>query len=175
MESRGNFECLIAQFIASNQAQQVRHEQQMEGQRVRHDQLMAEQQQHTAVMHAELQQLITSGSQPGTAGWPQQIFTEADDVEMAGGSALPEGESSEAPGVVEEWSGVVLRTGGGGRGPGCTRKYPTTLLHLQTTKGQYTGPTGIVPDLPVPIIIGRDVLVFCPLWISLAGGVATSS
>ncbi|KAJ8397018.1 hypothetical protein AAFF_G00010720 [Aldrovandia affinis] len=60
MESRGNFEGLIAQLIASNQAQQVRHEQQMEGQRVRHDQLMAEQQQHTAVMRAELQQLITA-------------------------------------------------------------------------------------------------------------------
>ncbi|KAJ8401630.1 hypothetical protein AAFF_G00379470 [Aldrovandia affinis] len=30
MESRGNFEGLIAQLIATNQAQQVRHEQQME-------------------------------------------------------------------------------------------------------------------------------------------------
>ncbi|KAJ8398949.1 hypothetical protein AAFF_G00291900 [Aldrovandia affinis] len=60
MESRGNFEGLIAQLIATNQAQQVRHEQQMEGQQVRHDQLMAEQQQHTAVMRAELQQLITA-------------------------------------------------------------------------------------------------------------------
>ncbi|KAJ8388443.1 hypothetical protein AAFF_G00133190 [Aldrovandia affinis] len=60
MESRGNFEGLIAQLISSNQAQQVRHEQQKEGQWVRHDQLMAEQQQHTAVMRAKLQQLITA-------------------------------------------------------------------------------------------------------------------
>ncbi|KAJ8409947.1 hypothetical protein AAFF_G00209880 [Aldrovandia affinis] len=58
MESSSNFEGLIAQLIASIQAQQVRHEQKIEGQWVRHDQLMAEQQQHTAVMRAE--QFITA-------------------------------------------------------------------------------------------------------------------
>ncbi|KAJ8390494.1 hypothetical protein AAFF_G00102910 [Aldrovandia affinis] len=65
MESLGNFEGLIVQLIASNQAQQVRH-----------DQLVAaEQQQHTAVMCAELQQLITSQEAQAAANlwekWPE--------------------------------------------------------------------------------------------------------
>ena len=52
---------------------------------------------------------------------------------------------------------------------GETKNYPTTLLHLQTTKGQYTGPVGVVPNLPVPVLIGRDSPLFSQLWASLAG------
>ena len=52
---------------------------------------------------------------------------------------------------------------------GETKNYPTTLLHLQTTKGKYTGPVGVVPNLPVPVLIGRDSPLFSKLWASLAG------
>ncbi|XP_064195362.1 uncharacterized protein LOC135256967 [Anguilla rostrata] len=52
---------------------------------------------------------------------------------------------------------------------GETKNYPTTLLHLQTTKGQHTGPAGVVPNLPV--LIGRDSPMFRPLWASMSGDV----
>ena len=53
---------------------------------------------------------------------------------------------------------------------GETRQYPTTMLHLRTTKGSYSGPVGIVPNLPVPVLIGRDLPLFRPLWFRLATG-----
>lgn len=52
-----------------------------------------------------------------------------------------------------------------------TKDYITTLLHLQTTKGQNTGPMGVVPNLPVPVLIGRDCPVFRQLWASMSGDV----
>ncbi|KAF1388735.1 hypothetical protein PFLUV_G00065720 [Perca fluviatilis] len=54
---------------------------------------------------------------------------------------------------------------------GETKYYPTTLLHQQTAKGQSTGPVGIVPNLPVPVLIGRDCPMFRPLWASMSGDV----
>ena len=70
-------------------AQQTRHEQQIEGRHLRHNQLMAEQQQHTAIMRAELQQLVTAQETQATIGrmcHPDLgrylvIHTEVDDVE----------------------------------------------------------------------------------------------
>lgn len=55
---------------------------------------------------------------------------------------------------------------------GETKDYPTTLLHLQTTKGQNTGPVGAVPNLPVPVLIGRDCPMFRQLWASKSGETA---
>jgi hypothetical protein len=52
-----------------------------------------------------------------------------------------------------------------------TKDYPTTLLHLQTTKGQHTGPVGVVPKLLVPVLIGRDFPMFHQLWTSMSGDV----
>lgn len=50
-----------------------------------------------------------------------------------------------------------------------TKDYPTTLLHLQTTKRQHTGPVGVVPYLPVLVLLGRDFTMFCQLWTSMSG------
>jgi len=47
---------------------------------------------------------------------------------------------------------------------GETRQYPTTMLTVKTTKGSYSGPAGVVPDLPVPVLIGRDFPLFRQLW-----------
>ncbi|KAJ8353326.1 hypothetical protein SKAU_G00208930 [Synaphobranchus kaupii] len=44
------------------------------------------------------------------------------------------------------------------------------LLDLRTTTGRYTGPAGVVPDLPMPVLIGRDLPLFSPLWFRLAAG-----
>jgi len=53
---------------------------------------------------------------------------------------------------------------------GETRQYPTTKLTLKTIKGTYSGPAGVVPDLPVPILIGHDFPLFSQLWLHLARG-----
>jgi len=50
---------------------------------------------------------------------------------------------------------------------GETKNFPTTLLQLQTTKGQCTGPVG--PNLPVLVLIGRDSPMFRQLWASMSG------
>ena len=52
---------------------------------------------------------------------------------------------------------------------GETQDYPATLLHLQTTKRQHTGPVGVVPYLPVLVLLGRDFTMFCQLWTSMSG------
>jgi len=52
---------------------------------------------------------------------------------------------------------------------GETREYPTTALDLQTTGGRYAGTAGVVPDLPVQVLIGRDADIFQRLWHSWGG------
>jgi len=47
---------------------------------------------------------------------------------------------------------------------GETRQYPTTMLTLKTTKGSYSGPARVVPDLPVSVLIGRNFPLFRQLW-----------
>eukprot|EP00063_Salmo_salar_P045966 XP_014020801.1 PREDICTED: uncharacterized protein LOC106582338 [Salmo salar] len=54
---------------------------------------------------------------------------------------------------------------------GETKDYPTTLFHLQTTKGQHIGPVGVVPNLPMPVLIRRDFPMFRQLWTSMSGDV----
>ena len=51
---------------------------------------------------------------------------------------------------------------------GETRQYPTAHVEVQTTKGVFQGTVGLVPDLPVEILIGRDAALFPTLWRSLA-------
>ncbi|XP_034064089.1 uncharacterized protein LOC117541099 [Gymnodraco acuticeps] len=43
---------------------------------------------------------------------------------------------------------------------GDTKLYPTCLVHLTTVKGSCELKVGVVPSLPVPVLVGRD----CPLY-----------
>ncbi|KAK0132837.1 hypothetical protein N1851_032052 [Merluccius polli] len=52
---------------------------------------------------------------------------------------------------------------------GETRQYPTASISMQTTKGVFQGMVGLVPELPVEVLIGRDAALFPALWRSLAG------
>lgn len=52
-----------------------------------------------------------------------------------------------------------------------TKDYPTTLLHLQTTKGQHTGPVGVIMNLPMPVFIGRYFPMFRQLSTNMFGDV----
>jgi len=52
---------------------------------------------------------------------------------------------------------------------GDTKNNPTILLHLQSTNGQCTGPVGVVPNLPVPVLIWRDSPMFRQLWAIMSG------
>ncbi|XP_056278905.1 uncharacterized protein LOC130199446 [Pseudoliparis swirei] len=50
------------------------------------------------------------------------------------------------------------------------RQYPTTNITLKTIKGTYSGTAGVVPGLPVAVLIGRDFPLFRQLWLRLARG-----
>ena len=47
---------------------------------------------------------------------------------------------------------------------GDTRTYETCLVVVRTTRGMYTARAGIVPHLPMPLLIGRDCPIFYRLW-----------
>ena len=51
---------------------------------------------------------------------------------------------------------------------GETRQYPTARVEIQTTKGVFQGTIGLVPDLPMEVLIGHDAALFPTLWRSLA-------
>ena len=47
---------------------------------------------------------------------------------------------------------------------GDVRQYPTTSLHVQTPKGETTVQAGVIPNLPVPLLIGTDCVLFERYW-----------
>ena len=47
---------------------------------------------------------------------------------------------------------------------GETRTYPTTHVKVQTTRGAFEVWAGVVENLPVPVLIGRDCPIFWQLW-----------
>ena len=47
---------------------------------------------------------------------------------------------------------------------GDTRTYETCNAVVRTPRGMYTARAGIVPHLPVPLLIGRDCPIFSRLW-----------
>ena len=47
---------------------------------------------------------------------------------------------------------------------GCPRTYPTCHVVVRTTHGVFTIRAGIVPHLPVPVVIGRDCPTFRRWW-----------
>ena len=47
---------------------------------------------------------------------------------------------------------------------GDARPYPVTRLRVQTTKGEELVNAGVVPDLPVPLLIGTDCPLYTRLW-----------
>ena len=47
---------------------------------------------------------------------------------------------------------------------GDTRVYQTCHVVVRTTQGVFTARAGIVPQLPVPLLIGRDCPIFHRLW-----------
>ena len=47
---------------------------------------------------------------------------------------------------------------------GDTRRYPTTELHLYTPRGQCKVRAGVVENLPVPLLMGRDCPLFQTYW-----------
>ena len=47
---------------------------------------------------------------------------------------------------------------------GDTRTYATCHVVVRTTRGVFTTRAGIVPNLPVPVLIGRDCPIFLRLW-----------
>ena len=47
---------------------------------------------------------------------------------------------------------------------GDARPYPVTHLRVQTTKGEEVINAGVVPDLPVPLLIGTDCELYTRLW-----------
>ena len=51
---------------------------------------------------------------------------------------------------------------------GDVRQYPTTYLQIQTTRGRTQVRAGVIPNLPVPLLIGTDCILFERHWV--AGG-----
>ena len=47
---------------------------------------------------------------------------------------------------------------------GDLRHYPVANIRVQTTKGEVTVPAGVVPNLPVPLLIGADCELFARYW-----------
>jgi len=47
---------------------------------------------------------------------------------------------------------------------GDTHEYPTTVVKLTTTKGMFEVEVGVIRNLPVPVLIGRDCPAFPMLW-----------
>ncbi|XP_061106590.1 uncharacterized protein LOC133134426 [Conger conger] len=47
---------------------------------------------------------------------------------------------------------------------GDTRKYPTVWVDLITPRGTHTVRAGVVPNLPVPVLMGRDCPLFQTYW-----------
>ena len=47
---------------------------------------------------------------------------------------------------------------------GDTRTYETCHVVVRTPQGVFTARAGIVPHLPVPLLIGRDCPIFCRFW-----------
>ena len=47
---------------------------------------------------------------------------------------------------------------------GDLRHYPLTHLKVQTTRGDAVVPAGVVPNLPVPLLIGEDCVLFERYW-----------
>nr|XP_061838109.1 protein NYNRIN-like [Nerophis lumbriciformis] len=47
---------------------------------------------------------------------------------------------------------------------GDVRQYPVSHIHIQTPRGDALVPAGVVPNLPVPLLIGSDCVLFGRYW-----------
>ena len=47
---------------------------------------------------------------------------------------------------------------------GDTRKYPTSEVQVITPRGQFTMRVGVVEQLPVPVLFGRDGPLLAHYW-----------
>jgi len=50
------------------------------------------------------------------------------------------------------------------------RDPPVSHYEAHPKDNKYSGPAGVVPDLPVPVLIGRDFPLLSQLWLHLAMG-----
>ena len=81
----------------------------------------------------------------------------------------------DAEALLDSGSAVTLLRPGLATGPrgapipvscvhGDSRNYPTTHIKVQTTRGTFEVLAGVVDNLPVPVLIGRDCPIFWRLW-----------
>ncbi|XP_077964207.1 uncharacterized protein LOC144411428 [Gasterosteus aculeatus] len=89
--------------------------------------------------------------------------------------------TQDAEALLDSGSAVTLLRPGltsGPRGPpipvscvhGDSREYPTTHIKVQTTRGTFEVVAGLVENLPVPVLIGRDCPIFWRLWACRTAG-----